>query len=122
MAQVQGGGLKGVMILAMLFVFGGAAYVSARDFLGDLCDRFNGNTNVIRRVGEVRSCTIAPGPSVDARQVVLRVRGGLGEGLVSVERKDGRVLRAYLTTRDHAEPELIFGADPLVPTSFIGTD
>lgn len=118
----DGGGLKGIMILAMLFVFGGAAYVAAGDFQDDLCSLFASNTNVIRRVGEVHGCAIAPGPSLDARQVVLRLRGGMGQGLVSLERKDGRIVRAYLTTRDHPQPELVYGADPLVPTSFVGTE
>ncbi len=121
MALGSGGGLKGVMVLAMVFVFGGAAYVAARDFEGDLCDPFMTNTNVIRRVGEVRKCGAAPGPSFDAKQIVLRVRGGMGEGLVFVERKDGRLVRAYLTTRDHPTPELVLGADPMVPTSYVGT-
>lgn len=121
MAQGHSGGLKGIMMLAMVFVFGGAAYVAARDFEGDLCDQFTGNTNIIRRVGEVRKCGVAPGPSLDAKQIVLRVRGGMGEALVAVERKDGRLVRAYLTSRDHPEPELVLGADPMVPTSYVGT-
>ncbi len=118
----DGSGLKGIMILAMVFVFGGAGYVALADLRSDLCDRFLVNSNVIRRVGEVRSCSIAPRQSLEAKQVVLRLRGGMGEGHVLVERRDGRLLRAYMTTRDHPEPELVYGADPLVPTSFVGTD
>lgn len=116
-----GGGLKGVMILAMLFVFGGAVYVSARDFEDDICRPFFQNINVERRLGDVGQCGLALEPSARARKLVLRVKGGAGSGLVTLERKDGITRRAFLTTREIPEPEMVLGADPMVPTSFIQT-
>lgn len=116
-----GGGLKGVMILAMLFVFGGAAYVSGRDFETDVCRPFFQNINVERRLGDVGQCGVALEASARAQKLVLRVKGGAGSGLVTLERTDGITRRAWLTTRDRPEPEMVLGADPMVPTSFIQT-
>lgn len=116
-----GGGLKGLMILAMVFVFGAAAYLSARDFEADLCSPFHDNINVERRLGQVRSCAIAIAPSLKAKQIVLQIRGGAGVGLVTVERSERVVTRAYLTCDEHPEPELVLGADPMVPSSRIRT-
>lgn len=117
----SGGGLKGLMMLAMLFVFGGAAYLAARDFEGELCGEFRNNSNVIRRVGEVRECGVAIQRSLAARQLVVHVRGGAGQASIAIERRDRTILRAYLTTPDRPEPELVYGADPMVPTSRIMT-
>lgn len=117
----DGGGLKGLMMLAMVFVFGGAAYLAARDYETDQCEPFYDNINVERRVGEVRKCGVALGPSLSARQVLLQVKGGAGTGIISMH-WEGRLLRrAWIQTPEQDEPELILGADPLVPTSYIKT-
>ena len=110
-----------MMILAMVFVFGAAAYLSARDYEADLCNPFLVNINVIRRVGDVHRCAIAIGPSAEARRIVLRVRGGADVALIEVEQEGRIVRRAWLTTRERPTREMVLGADPMVPTSFIQT-
>ena len=117
----SGSGLKGLMMLAMLFVFGGAAYLAARDFENELGGQFFTNTNVIRRIGDVKECGIAIRPSIDKKQSGLRVGGGAGTAQVSIGREESRIKRAYLTTRERPEPGPVLGADPMVPSSYIMT-
>jgi hypothetical protein len=116
-----GGGLKGLMMLAMVFVFGGAAYVAARDFESDICEPFLHNSNVERRVGDVTTCGVDLRTTLGEREIVLAVKGGAGNATIRVQRKARRVMRAYLTTPGSAEPELVLGADPMVSTSRVLT-
>jgi hypothetical protein len=109
------------MMLAMVFVFGAAAYLSARDYEADMCKPFYGNGNVTRRVGEVRRCGVDLTQTLRTRQIVLQVRGGAGVARIVVEQQDRIVRRGWLTTPERPEPELVLGADPMFPTSFVQT-